>query len=424
MGTRAADGRVYSNWYPLNSAVALPLVALGRTAGKIVRLPELYAAAPFAAATTVLVTACGVLAVWALALAFGGTRRDALFASLTYAFGTVLLFYGRTFFADPLLALIVTGGALGAVDASRDDAGRHAIPSALAIVAKPTGVVLGAGVAVWHAFEGRWRNAALAAAGTACGLAAYGWYNWVRFGDPATFGQRWGGFTTCCVPEAVTGLLVSPGRGLFVYSPVLLLGLVGAVVEWRRPAARLVCVLVAGFIAVHAVWGEWQGGWSWGSRLMVPTIGILCAALVWAPVPLRRLAPALAVAGFLLNAPTLVWSFHEYNAAAAERHLSDRQMVWQVQDSQLVQAWPMSIALLARARPDDVRDVVRRAGSDDASSRSEVFQVIPVWWWLAPAVRLPMAATAAIAAALAAGGVWLLRSAWQLSAPGADGDAI
>lgn len=414
MGSVGVDGRTYSNWYPLASVVALPAAVAGRAIAGATGLPALYTAAPLAIAIMALVTAAGAVGVWRLAARLGAGPGIAVGAGITYAVGTVVLLYGRTFFADSQLGTLVIAAAWLALDDRPRASPAAAITAALAVLAKPTGVAVGGALALWHLLGGRWRQAAHAGLGTMVGVAVYGGYNWVRFGNPATFGQRWGGFTTCCVPEAVVGMLVSPGRGLLVYSPVVLLGAIGLAVAWRRPPARLIAVLVAGFVAIHSVWGEWAGGWSWGSRLLVPALGLLCAAVALAPAALQRLLPVAAIAGLLINAPTLFWSYHQYIEDAYERGVSDDQLIWSWRHAPVVRAWPSALAGLARAAHSDVREVIAAAGRDDrGSTRAEVFRIVPVWWWFSPVAGVPRWLAGAAAALLALAGVTLLWMAWR-----------
>ncbi len=75
------------------------------------------------------------------------------------------------------------------------------------------------------------------------------------------------------VPRAILGMLVSPSRGLFVFSPVLLFALYGIVLKLklRRFEALDGCILI---IPIGHLFGValsnpmWWGGWSFGPRLM------------------------------------------------------------------------------------------------------------------------------------------------------------
>lgn len=73
---------------------------------------------------------------------------------------------------------------------------------------------------------------------------------------------------------AFAGVLASPGRGLFAFSPVLLLGLLPlASRRWRREdSIRLSAAWSLGLALVVARQGDWWGGWSYGPRLLVDSL--------------------------------------------------------------------------------------------------------------------------------------------------------
>lgn len=138
-----------------------------------------------------------------------------------------------------------------------------------------------------------WRACAtyvLAGLPLACGMFAL---NAWAFGAPFTFGEM-------LVPElaiqttgspaiwqtplwlGLPGLLISPSRGLFVFSPVLLFGLLGAIRVWRR--ADLICLrplpLAIGLLwLVHARHYDWWGGWCYGYRHIVDSAVLLAVLL-------------------------------------------------------------------------------------------------------------------------------------------------
>lgn len=138
----------------------------------------------------------------------------------------------------------------------------------------------------------------------AAGLLALGVYNYARFGSPLKSGYPPGNLS---VPM-VTGLFVlflSPGRSIFVYSPILLLAIPGAWLFFKRDKAMtLMCLF---FIVAHALivacWGPLGWGLSWGSRLMtltLPVFGIFVAAAIeriWRTKWLVPVPALLAVLG-------------------------------------------------------------------------------------------------------------------------------
>jgi hypothetical protein len=82
----------------------------------------------------------------------------------------------------------------------------------------------------------------------------------------------------------LAGTAVSPARGLLVYSPFLLLALVGLVWPRRRRAAldyvALAVVVLTWLVTANTM--DWAGGWSYGPRLLSDTFPWL--ALLFIPV--------------------------------------------------------------------------------------------------------------------------------------------
>jgi hypothetical protein len=123
------------------------------------------------------------------------------------------------------------------------------------------------------------------------------WYSLRRDGSlvPAVYG---GSFSTPLL-TGLDGLLLSPGKSLFVYNPFLLLAIPGAVALWRRDraATALLVVLMAARVLLYARWSDWAGGVSWGPRFLMPAVGPLALLAVYGVSRILRLRPALRVPG-------------------------------------------------------------------------------------------------------------------------------
>jgi hypothetical protein len=94
-------------------------------------------------------------------------------------------------------------------------------------------------------------------------------------------------------PTSFAGLLVSPSRGLFVFSPVLLFALPG-LIRTLRPGepASLRLMSVAG-LCVFGLYGfiaTWWGGRTYGPRYMVDLLPFFGLWLAWTPLPRKRRA--------------------------------------------------------------------------------------------------------------------------------------
>lgn len=103
------------------------------------------------------------------------------------------------------------------------------------------------------------------------------WWNWLRFGNPLDSGYVESEAFNGDWLFGLVGLLVSPGRGILWYSPVLLLVPLGIGWFWRR--ARWLLLASAGvallYWLLYSKWYMWHGGYSWGPRFLVPVLPFL-----------------------------------------------------------------------------------------------------------------------------------------------------
>jgi hypothetical protein len=170
------------------------------------------------------------------------------------------------------------------------------------------------------------------------GVAALAYLPWalgyhVVYGTP--FGPSSSQMDRACwtwsIGWPLAGVLVSPGRGLLLYQPWLVLALLSFVPAIRRSAARCGCggepagwpgfciAAVVFQIGVVAAWSLWWGGWCWGSRLATEVLP-LCALLAMTPIAAlgqsasgRRLILTLAIAGLLMQVPHVYLGANQWN---------------------------------------------------------------------------------------------------------------
>lgn len=109
-------------------------------------------------------------------------------------------------------------------------------------------------------------------------------------------------FETRDLVTGLTTLLVSPDRGVITYTPVILLGIIGAFILYKSKP-ELTAVLMATCLAnllLYAMWGDPWGGWAFGSRYLIPAYATL-SLFVGAYLSKYR-HHALALSVFLLLA--------------------------------------------------------------------------------------------------------------------------
>lgn len=296
--------RLYVPTYGLGTGLsAVPVLFWARVfAGDLRRQPEwLWYGAKFAAS---------LFAAASAALLFLTCRRwltpaPSLALAVLYGLGTcVWSMSSQTLWQHACNAFYIALATLFLVSGRDGVRFGHAAACGAALGAatacRPTSLAYLVAIGVyWLVVE---RRAALAlVAGALPFGVALGAYNWYYLGSPlrstqaetATFaGSFW---------EGIAGLLVSPSRGLFVFSPFLLASVWGAVVVWRDAryaVLRPLTVAAALVIGVHAKWSVWWGGDCYGYRI----IADLATTLVLLLVPVvgwireRRLRAALFAA--------------------------------------------------------------------------------------------------------------------------------
>ena len=235
-------------------------------------------------AAAIITALSAIILFWAV-----GTMTSAGWAfciGLVYALGTSSLSIssqGLWQHGPSQLFLVLTLYFL--LQGSNDDRylGYVGFPMAAAFVMRSTDLLLVLPPAVWivYAHRRRCRDLVLWALVPAAALVAYYATYYLRFPDHGpghTTVPAWALFAQTPLSEGLPGVLFSPSRGLFVYSPVLLFSLIGMLAVWRGGPAlsRALTVGPPLVVLLFAKWMTWWGGHSWGPRLLADINPILC----------------------------------------------------------------------------------------------------------------------------------------------------
>ncbi len=132
------------------------------------------------------------------------------------------------------------------------------------------------------------------------------------------------------------GVLISPGRGLFIFSPVLLWGIWGLKKYWdsRKEEAALIFINIFSIVIISSIWRYWHGGLSWGPRLllpMVPFMGLLAILGLRESISKsgKYLFGLMLAAGILINVGGVALDWHlfhvieEYHSIIIEGKTTD-----------------------------------------------------------------------------------------------------
>ncbi|MEM6255794.1 MAG: hypothetical protein AAF821_23020 [Cyanobacteria bacterium P01_D01_bin.156] len=422
-GVQGPDGQFYSIRYPLLPIVAIPFVWVGLTLGQALNLPLQYTTGTCGLVLNILLTAATAVLVYGLTLRLGGQRRGAFIAAVGYGFGTAALVYAREFFAEPLLGFIITLALYLAFGQSRRGHWMTGVLSALAIAAKPAGILLGPVIALYFLLRRyRWDRILAPCIGTAIGVGLYLAYNYVRFGSLTSSGQDTSQLGFDGFWLRALGQWISPGSGggMFWYCPPTILALVGLWVLWQQRKLECVALLgiVVAFWLLHSGWAF--NGWNWGPRFLVPIIPALMVTVGILGNRWHMPALGLIVLGFLVNAPTLLVYYQRYFAELADEStvlLMQTVSLWNVEPSQapIFNLWAAAGRQLADAFSTPVQDILNNVGAAPPPGElatSELLRIVAVWWWFLPVAGIPTWIGIAIAAAMIGVALWLLRLSW------------
>ncbi len=293
--------RVLADKAPGLSLAAIPVVWISRIVLPVIPGADLPQYWPLRHFTTGLLVALGTaLCCFFVAARVPGFRnRDWIPLAIIAALCTPLWTYGTVFFGHaPAAILIAVAWILllrpfSEVSPCQDRTSfLGGVSAGFAVATEyPTVVLVAVVFATLLARRTPWRQLAWTSFGLAVGLLPVLIYHQAAFGSPWLTGYAFkadpgfqqihsSGLSGVSLPtlEALRGVLIGSSRGLFSYSPVLLLAPVGLWIMRRRDGWKDVAPLAAAavlYITFAAGFVDWQAGWCAAARHLVPAIPLL-----------------------------------------------------------------------------------------------------------------------------------------------------
>jgi hypothetical protein len=281
------------------------------------------------------------------------SRRTATLLSLALGAQTILVIYARVAYSEALQAFLMVWMTVLAFKLAEQPTARRAAAAGFvvgwlvttkAINVFPVGVAL-----LYLVWSLRHERAQLARTVGIAALACLPWavltlvLNRIKTGSFFDTGYTTAGgapvFSGQFYP-ALIGYFLSPGKSIFFYSPVLVLGLLGVRSYLRtHPAhAWLALGLIAAVLLPHLKFPAWPGGWVWGPRYAVAvTPLILLPAAPWLDEVLARgltwlravALAALGTASFIVQLAgcSFFWDFY-IRMALALRPAQDESIIY------------------------------------------------------------------------------------------------
>ncbi len=416
------DGRYYSMTGLGQSLVCIPLYILGRWLPS--QLEGQYLSKLFMSALNPLAVAATCALLLSFGRALGFPTLTALWLGLAYGFSSMAWVYTKNFYNQAPTTFLI----LAAVYAARRFRGEGRGEGVrcwlwlaggclgLAILFRQTSVLVALPLGLYllpFGRRGRGFGRALAdylslAAPIVCALLVVAVYNAARFGSPLETGY---GEVAWDTPLAlgVYGLLFSAGKGLFLYNPILLLGLGGLLVFYRKHRAEtiLFLALFVVYLFFHAPFHYWSGGWNWGPRFLLPVAPflILPGGALLAEDRIRgrwALMIVLMALGLLIQLPAILVDHSRYLVCLSEVYTEEfyDKSIYEPAFSPIAHQWPAALEAVRLFSAEDNRRYLqtlmaerqaRRARvaltenqiSDELIWEEELFRLnVPDFWWI------------------------------------------
>ena len=250
------------------------------------------------ALTVGVASAFGVVLVLRLASQmYPGHPRAALGAAITFGFGTTFFPFGTLMFDHNVTAVLLLA-SFGAVRKERPFAA--GVWAGIAAVTNYLAAIPGAFFALWALLRergtGRGRRAvSVFSLGVLPCLAVLLAYNVAAFGSPFALNTSFQnpafkeiapaflGMFTWPSWFAALAITISPWRGVFVLSPVLIAAVACLLGRWKMETLiaerRLILGCAAFFFLINICFNGFHGGFAAGPRYLIPALPFLCIPL-------------------------------------------------------------------------------------------------------------------------------------------------
>jgi hypothetical protein len=352
-GKIGRDGLPHSAYPPGQSLAAVPWYALGRFV--IARLPGVsgdindIVVSMTCTWSNATLAALAITFVFLLADSMGLKRSESVVTAVIVGLATPIFVYSGWFFSEPLTTVCWLGAAYSLFGLPGDQpitARRAAIAGLLlgfALFIRPTNVL--ASFVFIGAVSVRDRQRAIKPVVILCAVVgvlgmAFLLRNLHLYGSMFDFGYpkyaEAGRETSSFDVSWRLGLyafLFSPGKSVLLFCPPIVLAIAGLPRLWRRNRGlAFVCLFVPlVYLLLFSHYSNFEGGYCYGPRYMVPSLILLCVALAsWFVDPPRWWRRGLAAAFVLGLAVQLIGLSTNVIEDMVSHHYYDARYYYQI----------------------------------------------------------------------------------------------
>ena len=280
-------GPQYSKYGLGMSVLAIPFYLFGKLLSFLLGIEASLATQFTVSMINAMLTALSCLMVFRIATErFEFTLRIGLFLALGFGLSTIAWYYSEDFMSEPATTFFLLSAVYWVT--GKDRATRDLLWAgtflALAVSCRLAALVVIPGFIfyqwmVWAESEEKdikqlVMDLLRPAIPVVAVLMLIMIYNYLRFGGPLETGYEKisGRFLL-----GFFGILFSPGKSLFLFNPLTLFGCLASMFFLReqRKTALLFGWLIVSHLVLFSFWHSWQGGMSWGPRLMLVVLPYL-----------------------------------------------------------------------------------------------------------------------------------------------------
>jgi hypothetical protein len=238
--------------------------------------------------------------------------------------------------------------------------------------------------------------------GVVPGLVTILFYNYYRFSNPFESGYNlawhlaWGNSTVfwslTSIPQNLFGFLLSPGKGLLIFSPTIILGFLGMKRFWNKHNKFALSILVLSglYLILFSMNFAWHGSiWSFGPRYILPILPLIYLPMIEINIK-KCYYPLLILAAF---SQVLLMSVN-YKRNLLEQNIryhgiDEQQYIYNidnipyiVQMKQLILILPKNLSgILVNDFPKSAwKKEIRAASSDHVLNYSIEKNSVNFWW--------------------------------------------
>jgi hypothetical protein len=381
-------GPQYSKYGLGMSVLAIPFYLFGKVLSNLLGIEVALSTQFTVSMINALLTALSCLMIYRFAAErFEVSSRTGLILALGFGFSTIAWYYSEDFMSEPAATLFLLVAVYYVTN--RDPLTRKrdliwagtflalAVFCRLAVLIVIPGFILYQWM-VWAESEEREFKVLIMdllrpAIPVIVILIVVMIYNFLRFGNPLATGyENFNGRFLV----GFFGILFSPGKSLFLFNPLTLFGCLAFIpfLREQRKTALLFGWLIISHLLLFSSWWSWQGGMSWGPRLMLVVIPYLILPIGFLLREYKQVVkiPILMVliAGILIQLPSVSVNIARYYYAMNQEFgsMGHERILFSPKYSQLIGQFKQVAVVL-----ENLEDEIQMAQMVSLAKKNERF---------------------------------------------------